>query len=73
MKKKNLKSLQLNKTPISKLDGAKGGMTLPPPPPPGLTDNCLTFIDTVCNIPFGDSHIVCETQQIECNLFTDGC
>jgi len=63
MKKKNLKSLKLNKTPISKLDRAKGGM--PPPPPPGLTDLCWTLIPEICNIPFGDSHIVCETQQLD--------
>lgn len=72
MKKKSFKSLKLNKTPISKLDRAKGGML--PPPPPGLTENlCWTLIPEICYIQTGDSHIVCETQQIECNVFTQGC
>jgi len=69
MKKKNLTSLRLNKTPISKLDCTKGGM----PPPPGLSDLCFTFIPRICKIPTGDSHIVCETQQLECYVFTLGC
>jgi hypothetical protein len=71
MKKKNLTSLKLNKTSISILDRTKGGMA--PPPPPGLSDLCFTFIPELCNIPTGDSHIVCETQQLECFIFTLGC
>lgn len=50
MKKKNLKSLRLNKKSISKLDHAKGGIVPPPPP---------TFEET-CNGPFG--HAVCATM-----------
>ena len=73
MKKKSVTSLKLRKTSISKLDHAKGGMPLPPPPPPGLTDFCVTFNPDVCYIQTGDSHIVCETQQIECVVFTQGC
>ncbi|WP_156169163.1 hypothetical protein [Kordia jejudonensis] len=73
MKKKNLTSLRLNKTSVSKLDRAKGGMPPPPPPPPGLTGLCFTFDPFICNIPTGDSHIVCETRQLECYILTSDC
>lgn len=70
MKKKNLTALKLKKTSISKLSCKKGGIV--PPPPPGLTTDCFTLYPE-CTIPTGDSHIVCETQQLECYIFTLGC
>ena len=50
MKKKNMKSLMLNKKSISNLDHKKGGIVPPPPP---------TFEET-CNGPVG--HAVCATM-----------
>jgi len=53
MKRKNLRSLKLNKKSISKLDHTKGGIV--PPPPPTL--------EKTCNGPVG--HAVCATFKCE--------